>query len=261
VLVVGSAQSGAQIAENLYQQGRDVFLSVGSAGRAPRRYRGRDVVAWLLQIGFFDITPDKLPVPKEDFAAPHVSGGDGGHTLNLHQFAREGVTLLGHVRGASGTLLQLAPDLHETLAKIDQFEREVQKMVDGYIAANGLDVPEEVLPQLRDGYEHPIIEELDLEAAGIGTIIWATGYTHDYSLVKMPVLDGKGFPIQRRGVTGQRGLYFVGVPWMPSLKTGTLMGVAESAAHIASAIAAADSAQEQTATELLHAPDLSMAGA
>jgi putative flavoprotein involved in K+ transport len=260
VLVVGSAQSGAQIAEDLYQRGREVFLSVGSAGRVPRRYRGADVVVWLHQVGFFDITPDKLPVPKENFAAPHVSGANGGHTLNLHQFARDGVILLGHVRGASGTMPQLAPDLHETLTKIDHFEHEVQKMIDGYIAANGLDVPEEELPQLRDGYAQPIIEKLDLEDASISIIIWATGYTHDFSLVKMPVLDDKGFPIQSRGVTGENGLYFVGMPWMPSLKTGILAGVGESAAHIASAIAATDIEREQSATASLHAPDLSIAG-
>ena len=147
--------------------GRDVFLSVGGAGRAPRRYRGKDVVDWLSRIGFFDITPDKLPVPKEHFAPPHVSGTNGGHTLNLHQFARDGVTLLGHLRGASGDTISLAPDLHETLARVDQFEREVQKMIDGYMQANGLDAPEEELPELRDGYEQPIIEELDLKEAGI----------------------------------------------------------------------------------------------
>ena len=94
VLVIGSAQSGCQIAEELYQNGRQVFLCTGSAGRAPRRYRGKDVVKWLYQIGFFDITPDKLPFPKEHFAAPHVSGTNSGHTLNLHQFARDGVMLL-----------------------------------------------------------------------------------------------------------------------------------------------------------------------
>jgi putative flavoprotein involved in K+ transport len=238
VLVVGSAQSGAQIAEELYQQGRSVFLSIGSAGRAPRRYRGKDVVVWLSQIGFFDITPDKLPVPKEHFAAPHVSGANGGHTLNLHQFARDGVTLLGHLRGASGDTISLAPDLHETLIRVDQFEREVQKMIDGYVQANGLDAPEEELPELRDGYEQQIVEELDLKAAGITTIIWATGYTYDFGLLKMPVFDGAGFPIQTRGVTRHAGLYFVGMPWMPSLKTGILAGVSECAEHIASHIAA-----------------------
>jgi len=239
VLVVGSAQSGAQIAEELYQHGRRVFLSVGGAGRAPRRYRGKDVVEWLYQIGFFDMTPDRLHVPKEQFAAPHVSGANGGHTLNLHQFARDGVTLLGHLRGASGNTISLAPDLHETLSRVDQFEREVQTMIDGYVQANGFDAPREELPHLRDGYEQPIVAELDLNASGINTVIWATGYTYDYSLAKAPVLDGDGFPVQTRGVTRDAGLYFVGMPWMPSLKSGILAGVGECAEHIATHIAAA----------------------
>jgi putative flavoprotein involved in K+ transport len=247
VLVVGSAQSGAQIAEDLYQRGRDVFLSVGAAGRVPRRYRGKDVVGWLYQIGFFDMTPDKLPVPKEHFAPPHVSGTNGGHTLNLHQFARDGVALLGHARGASEHRLRLAPDLHETLVKVDEFERNALKMIDGYIEASGLDVAEEELPQLRDGYEQPIVEELDLRAAGVRTIIWATGYSYDFSLVKAPVLAADGFPVQSRGVTDVKGLYFVGIPWMPSLKTGTLIGVSESAEHIASHITASAPLQRQIA--------------
>lgn len=248
VLVVGSAQSGTQIAEELARRGRSVFLSVGNAGRAPRRYRGKDVVDWLVAIGFFDITPDKLPVPKEHFAAPHVSGADGGHTLNLHQFARDGVTLLGHLRGASSAAISLAPDLHESLARADGFEREAQKMIDGYIAANGLDAPEEELPNLRDGFEQPLIDELDLKASGVTTIIWATGYTSDFGLVQMPVLDDTGFPIQTRGVTEHAGLYFVGMPWMPSLKTGTLMGVGECARHIASHILAADADDRREST-------------
>jgi putative flavoprotein involved in K+ transport len=148
------------------------------------------------------------------------------------------VTLLGHLRGASGGAVSIAPDLHETLAMVDHFEREVQQMIDGYVQANGLDAPEEELPELRHGYEQPIVEELDLVANGITTVIWATGYRYDFSLVKMPVLDGDGFPIQTRGVTPHAGLYFVGMPWMPSLKTGILAGVSECAKHIASQIAA-----------------------
>jgi putative flavoprotein involved in K+ transport len=261
VLVVGSAQSGAQIAEELYQHGRRVYLSVGNAGRAPRRYRGKDVVEWLSRIGFFDITPDKLPVPKEQFAAPHVSGANGGHTLNLHQFARDGVSLLGHLRGASGDTITLAPDLHETLTRVDHFEHEVQQMIDGYVQANGLAAPLEVLPKLRDGYAQPIVEELDLNATGITTIIWATGYLHDYALVKMPVLDDDGFPIQTRGVTKHPGLYFVGMPWMPSLKTGILAGVGECSAHIASRIAAVDVEQSSTAMPARATPVVSASAA
>jgi putative flavoprotein involved in K+ transport len=232
VLVVGSAQSGAQIAEELYQSGRKVYLSVGGAGRAPRRYRGSDVFDWLLRTGFVDIPADKFPVPKDHFAPPHVTGKNGGHTLNLHQFFRDGVTLLGHVHDASGTRMSLAPDLHELLARADAFERQVTSMVDGFIQANGLDLPAEELPQLRDGFEQPIIEELDLAAEGISTVIWATGYRHDYGLVKMPVLDNQGFPIQDRGVTQYPGLAFVGMPWMPGIRSGTLAGVGDAARHV-----------------------------
>jgi putative flavoprotein involved in K+ transport len=240
VLVVGSAQSGCQIAEELYQHGREVFLCTGSAGRVPRRYRGQDMIAWLDQAGFFDLTPEQLPAGMSKFEGiPHISGTNGGHTLNLHQFARDGVTLLGHLRGAARDKLALAPDLHENLAKIDQFELEVLKTIDGYIQEHGLDAPTEDVPQLRDGYEQPIIDELDLKAAGINTVIWAIGYTFDYNLVKLPVRDADGFPIQTSGVTSYPGLYFVGMPWMPSEKSGFLLGVDESAKHIASNIAAA----------------------
>lgn len=239
VLIVGSGQSGTQIAEEIYKSGRRVFLCTGSAGRVPRRYRGRDTVEWMYLVGFFDLTPDRLPVPEEHFVAPQLSGADGGHTLNLHQFARDGVTLLGHLRGAKGYQLSIAPDLYENFAKADGFELQGKKMIDDYILANGITAPEEEVLQLRDGYSQPILEELDLQAAGIQTVIWATGYTFDYSLIKLPIGDEHGFPIQRRGITNYPGLYFVGMPWMPSLKSGTLVGVGEVSEHIASHIAQA----------------------
>lgn len=240
VLVVGSAQSGTQIAEELYKNSRQVFLSTGSAGRAPRRYRGKDVLEWLFLSGFFDLTPDKFPFPKGHFAAPHLSGTNRGHSLNLHQFARDGVILLGHLRGALGDQVSLALDLHENLAKADGFELQLQKMVDGYIMGNGIAAPSEELPQLRDGYAQPVIEELDLKASGISTVIWATGYASDFEFVKLPIFDQDGFPIQMCGVTRYPGLYFVGMPMMPSLKSGILAGVGESAKYIASHIAKAN---------------------
>jgi putative flavoprotein involved in K+ transport len=239
VLVVGSAQSGSQIAEELYHHGRRVFLSTGSAGRAPRRYRGKDIVEWLFLTGFFDLTPDQLPIPKEHFAPPHLSGTNGGHTLNLHQFARDGVTLLGHLQDADGYTITFAPDLHENLAKADGFELQILQMIDGYIQANGLDAPTEEMPHLRDGHNQPVIEKLDLKMTGINTVIWATGYTFDFSLVRLPIGDQDGFPIQTRGVTSYPGLYFVGMLGMPSIKPGTLFGVGEAAEHIASQIAQA----------------------
>ncbi len=237
VLVVGSGQSGCQIAEELYQSGRKVHLSLGGAGRVPRRYRGKDIVEWLHIIGFFDRTVDKLPSPEARFAAsPHVTGRDGGHTLNLHQFARDGVVLLGHLKGARGDQVSLLPDMKKSLARADRFEAEILKTIDGAIRERGLDAPPEQVPQRREGYEAEEIIELDLSSAGITSIIWATGYRFDFGLVRMPVFEPSGFPLQRRGATDQPGLFFAGVGWLDSPKTGLLLGVGEQTEVIAEAI-------------------------
>jgi putative flavoprotein involved in K+ transport len=237
VLVVGSGQSGTQIAEELHHHGRQVFLSVGKAGRAPRRYRGKDIIEWLELVGLFDLTPEQLPPGMGKFdAIPHLSGSNGGHTINLHQFARDGITLLGHVRDIRVTTITIAQDLKDSLILADRFESEATTMIDSYITENNLDVPMESLPQLTDGFEQSMIKDLDLKKEGISTVIWATGYNFDYHMVKLPVLDQDGFPIQTSGITDYRGLYFVGIPWMPSERSGSLIGVAEAARMIAQSI-------------------------
>jgi putative flavoprotein involved in K+ transport len=239
VLVVGSGQSGCQIAQELYQSGRTVYLCVGSAGRVPRRYRGRDVYDWLNLSGFLDRTATQLPNPRAKFAAnPHVSGKNGGMTLNLHQFVRDGVRLLGRLRDARHEKVWLASDLKENLVKADKLEAEVVKLVDEYILKNSLDAPQEALPVLRDGYDQEEMLELDLAAAGITSVIWAMGYSFDFSLVKFPIFDSDGYPVQTRGVTAYPGLYFVGLPWLHKQKSGLLVGVGEDAEYIASQIAA-----------------------
>ena len=70
-----------------------------------------------------------------------MTGRDGGHTLYLHQFARDGVVLWGRLQGGSGSMISLAPNLHDNLAKSDGIEAEIIKLIDGYIARNGLDSP------------------------------------------------------------------------------------------------------------------------
>jgi putative flavoprotein involved in K+ transport len=239
VLVVGTGQSGAQIAEEIYQSGRKVYLSIGSAGRVPRRYRGKDINDWFTRMGMFDTQVGELKSPQAKFCPhPQISGKNGGESLNLHQFARDGVVLLGHVRDVRHGQLIIAPDLKETLAKVDQFESDALKLVDDYIVRMGLSAPPEDVPRLRDGYEHKMIKELNLEAAGISTVIWATGYAFDFSLVKLPVVDVDGYPIQKRGVTDYFGLYFLGMPWLYSRKSGILFGVGDDAAYLAAYIAA-----------------------
>jgi putative flavoprotein involved in K+ transport len=237
VLIVGSAQSGTQIAEELHQSGRTVYLCVGSAPRVPRRYRGRDIFEWLSLTGFTERTVDKLPSPKARFAGnPHLSGRDGGRTINLHVFARDGVRLLGRLVGAEDGKIKLAPDLRESLAKSDRAEADITAMIDQYIEKNAIDAPAETLPKHQDGYALDEITELDLKASNINTIIWAGGYNFDYSFVKVPVTDGDGYPIQQRGVTGYPGLYFIGMSWLYKHKSPLLLGVGEDADYIASHI-------------------------
>lgn len=237
VLVVGSAQSGAQIAEELYQSRRKVYLSVSGAGRVPRRYRGKDINWWHEQLGMYEKRVDQLASPRAKFASkPHISGNAGGHTLNLHQFASDGVSLLGRILGAQGAVLKIASDLHENLAKADQFAAELMEKIDRHIERNALVFPQEELPKLTSGFEQPEIRQLDLRQVEINSVVWATGYSFDFSMVQVAAFDGDGFPIQRRGVTDYPGLYFVGLPWLHTVKSGLLFGVSEDAAHIASHI-------------------------
>lgn len=237
VLVVGSGQSGAQIAEELYQSGRKVYLSVSRAGRVPRRYRGKDANWWHERIGDYERTVDELPSRRAKFASkPMISGKDGGHTLNLHQFVRDGVTLLGRIQGARDHSVLLARDLKANLAYADDFEADFVKKIDEFIVKNGVEAPAETLPVLTDGCEVQEIPELSLTDANIGTVIWATGYNFDFSIVQLPIFDSDGYPIQNRGVTDYPGLFFVGLPWLHNAKSGLLFGVAQDAGRIAEAI-------------------------
>jgi putative flavoprotein involved in K+ transport len=237
VLVVGSGQSGCQVADELYRAGRRVYLAVGSAGRVPRRYRGKDIYEWMVLTGDMSRTADRLPSPQARFqGAPGMTGKDGGRTLNLHQFFRDGVTLLGHLQGIQDGWLRLAQDLKDSLAKADANESDMLKAIDQYIVQNGLNAPEEKVQVLSDGYRAPLLERLDLKQAGISTVIWAMGYSFDYSLVKLPVVDEAGFPVTQRCATRYPGLYFLGQQWLTSKKSGLLLGVGEDAAMITAQI-------------------------
>jgi putative flavoprotein involved in K+ transport len=192
---------------------------------------------WSEKLGLYDRTVDQLPSPRTKFAGkPHISGTMGGHTLNLHQFARDGVRLLAHLQGVENGKLMLAPDLWDNLAGADAHEAAFIKSIDDYIARTGMIPPKEALPSLRDGFQVPLVTELDLDLSGITNVIWATSYAFDFSLVKLPVLDGDGFPIQTAGVTAYPGLYFVRLPWLPSAKTGLLYGVRDNARLVVKAI-------------------------
>ena len=237
-LVVGSGQSGCQITEELHQSGRDVYQSTSAVGRAPRRYRGKDFTWWLDQMGVVDDTVEDLESMEERFEPnPHVTGKDGGHTLNLHQFAQDGVTLLGRLEGGQGSKVRLADDLQDNLAKADKFAAQLKKGVDKFVEKTGMDAPEDDRKELSAGYESEVIKQLDLESEGIKSIIWATGYDFDFGLVKFPIFDEFGYPEQKRGVTAHPGLYFLGLHWLHTIKSGLFLGIADDAAHVAGHIA------------------------
>lgn len=238
VLVVGSGQSGCQIAQELNESGRQVYLCTGSAGRIPRRYRGKDTMWWLIKLGVVDQTVDELESPAERFEAnPQVSGKDGGQDINLHQFAREGIQLLGRLEGFQGWQALIAPDLHQNLAMADKQAAEVRKGVDKVVSKAGLDVPETSVTELQDGYEQQVKTELDLAEADIKVILWATGFDRDFSWIRLPIFDEWGYPIQERGVTEHPGLYFLGLHWLHTLKSGLFLGVGEDAEHVAGHLA------------------------
>ena len=234
VLVVGSGQSGCQIAQELQESGRQVYLCTGKAGRLPRRYRGKDSFWWVNRLGLFDQTVADLESPAERFAPnPQASGRDGGQDLNLHQFAREGIRLLGHLDDFQGQKAILADDLHKNLAVADQQAAQFIQGVDKYVQMAGLDAPVESVVELQDGYEQEVITELDLARAEISTIIWATGFAWDFSWIRLPIFDEWGYPVQDRGVTQYPGLYFLGLPWLHKRKSGLFLGVGEDAEHLA----------------------------
>jgi putative flavoprotein involved in K+ transport len=245
VLVVGTGQSGTQIAEELHRAGRDVHLAVSMCPAVPRRYRGRDIIYWLLnsylhgaEVGVPFPTVADLPTPAARFACiPHVSGVDGGHDIDLRRMARDGVRLYGHVEGADGSVVRFTDDLAQRLTFADTgFDQEFRPLFDAYIAAAGIDAPPDDRPP-RGTYVPPTATELDLDAAGITTVLWATGYRLDFGWLDLPVLDRWGYPRHLRGVTEHPGLYAVGLPWLHSEPSSAIAGVGADAEHVVSHLA------------------------
>jgi putative flavoprotein involved in K+ transport len=240
VLVVGSGQSGMQLAEELFASGRRVYVSVGSAGRMPRRYRGSDTFRWFAELsrsgdrlGTTLPTVAMLPDPRARFAGnPSWSGHDGGHDTNLREFAARGMTLLGRIERVEGDWLDLAPDLGSNLRRADGFfDERFKSLFDRYIEAAGIDAPPDDRVQLD--FEPPEIERLDLARAGISTVLWTTGYRLDYGWIDLPIFDEFGYPRQQRGVTEVPGLYFVGLIWQHNQLSATLVGASVEAEHVA----------------------------
>jgi putative flavoprotein involved in K+ transport len=238
VLVVGTGQSGAQIAEDLHRDGRSVHLAVGSAPRFARRYRGRDVIAWMHDTGHYAAPVTDKPVEDRalDRTNHYVTGRDGGRDIDLRAFAQDGMTLHGHLRDVREGALVFADDLSRNLDAADAVYNGINALIDGWIERNDLttdDGPSRYAPVWQ-----PEPGGSELAGTGLAAVVWATGFTRDYRWLHAGVFDGSGHPQHLRGVTEVAGLYFLGLPWLHTWGSGRFAGIATDAEHIASHVLA-----------------------
>ena len=238
VLVVGSGQSGAQIAEDLHLAGRRVHLALGRAPRSARRYRGRDCIAWLEEMGVYDVTVEQHAsgIAKRESTNHYMTGRGGGRDIDLRAFALQGMRLHGRVTGVQDGVLAVAPTLARDLDHADSVMESIKDDIDAHIRATGVDAPTEAryTPVWSPG-EEPAA--LDLAGEGVSAVIWATGFAPDYRWVEVGVFDGSGHPTHRAGETDVSGLYFLGLPWLTTWGSGRFAGVARDAEHVVGRIA------------------------
>jgi putative flavoprotein involved in K+ transport len=237
VLVVGSGQSGSQIAEDLHLAGRQVHLAVGDAPRCARFYRGRDVVDWLADMNYYDMPVHQHPLREgvRDNTNHYVTGRDGGRDIDLRKFALEGMQLHGLLSGLEEGVMRFEPGLAAALDRADQVYNGINASIDKYIAAQGIDAPP---PSVYEPVWRPDGEQLtlDLHAAGITSVIWCIGFRPDFEWLDAPVFNGRGQPVHTRGVTPHKGLYFLGLPWQYTWGSGRFSGVSRDAAFLADRI-------------------------
>ena len=237
VLVVGSGQTGCQLAEELCAAGRDVFLACGRAPWAPRRLAGRDVIHWLYEAGFYDQPTSELPSPAARLTANvQLSGRGGGRDLNYRTLRAAGVTLVGHFRGAEDGSLHFADDLADSVAFGDARYADTRKLIVDHCERNGIDVPE-----LPDPPPFDAAAPLRLDLRGVGAILYTCGFRPDYaSWLNVDTFDELGFPVHADGASPTvPGLYFCGVHFLRKRKSSLLMGVGEDAAIVAESISRA----------------------
>jgi putative flavoprotein involved in K+ transport len=251
VLVVGSGQSGCQIAEDLFLAGRRVHLSVGSAPRSPRRHRGKDVVDWLDRMGYYDLPIDQHPDPRvvRTKTNHYLTGRDGGRDIDLRRRALEGMVLHGRLREIGEGWIGFGDELAVHLDQADAVYSRIRSSIDAYISREGLEAPPE--PPYVPCWEPAPCQPtgLDLRAEPLAAVIWCTGYATDFGWIDVPVFDGSGTPAHQRGVTASAGLYFIGLPWLHTWGSARFCGVAEDADHLAETIRLrlqrSDASQEQ----------------
>tara|TARA_B100000212_G_scaffold122519_1_gene91850 strand:- start:1789 stop:3045 length:1257 start_codon:yes stop_codon:yes gene_type:complete len=237
VMVVGSGQSGAQIAEDLLINGMDVSLALSKCGRRLRSYRGKDSSWWNYKMGLFDKTVDDVPFENRWKCSPHTSGANGGHEINLIDLSEKGLNLFGSVKDSKDNQLIFNDNLIENLKFSDDYALNWAKNVDEFIKNNNLDAPyEKISEDIRlKSFENPKSLELNIMPK-IRSIIWATGFKYNYDWIDLNITNERGFPVHKRGVTNYDGFYFMGLQWMHTSKSAQFIGVGEDAEFIVNKI-------------------------
>ncbi|GJD76377.1 MSMEG_0569 family flavin-dependent oxidoreductase [Methylobacterium goesingense] len=237
ILVVGSGQSGAQIAEDLHLAGRKVHLAVGDAPRCARFYRGRDVVTWLADMGYYEMTVDNHPLRDgvRDNTNHYVTGRDGGRDIDLRRFATEGMRLYGLMEDYRDGCLRFRDDLKRSLDGADRTYNGINAAIDKYIAEKGIEAPaqDHYTPVWEPGEP---VASLALDGSGITAVVWCIGFSPDFRWLDASTFNGSGNPKHKRGITNEPGVYFIGLPWLNTWGSGRFGAVGRDAEHVVQAI-------------------------
>lgn len=248
VLVVGASASGVQLADEMRRSGREVVIAVGSHTRLPRQYRGHDIMYWLDRLGSLDRPASDIPDPKDRHEPSlQLVGRDTHESLDLAVLRSRGVQLAGHLTGFDGDRAKFAKDLHLTTTKADLQLRQILERIEMHIAAHDLD---RVLPAAEPMAPVPLdhaVSDLNLRAAGIRSVLWATGYRRTYPWLQADVLDERGELRQVRGRTPAAGLYVLGLQFMIRRRSSLIDGVGRDAIEIAQHITAEENQKERAA--------------
>ncbi|THK34204.1 FAD-dependent oxidoreductase [Ensifer sp. MPMI2T] len=234
VLVIGNGQSGGQIAEDLVLAGRSIFLATSRAGRLVRHYRGGDIFNWMTLSGFLDVPRTDIVLPSGKLPTRALLGAT--HTISLQSLSAQGVVLLGRFLGVENGILIFGDNLDEHMRFADESSAEVKRFIDDYIRRAGLNAPpaeddpaEMIAPRLAT----PPIRSIELATSGIRSVIWCTGFRGDFRWIKIPnTIDDDGQPIHENGIGFVPGLYFSGLDFASTRKSGIIAGIAEEAARL-----------------------------
>jgi putative flavoprotein involved in K+ transport len=239
ILVVGTGQSGCQIAEDLHLAGRRVHLCVGDAPRVARSYRGKDVVEWLDNMKYYDLPVDKHPLGTgvREKTNHYVTGRDGGRDIDLRKFALEGMQLYGRFDAIVDGVATFGNDLKNNLDSADAVSENIKNNIDKFIADNAIDAPIEAryVPLWEPPADAP--QSLNLETGKIAAVIWCIGFRTDFGWIEETIFDERGYPGHTRGVTDVPGLYFLGLPWQYTWGSGRFSGIARDAQYLLEKIA------------------------